>query len=218
MIAHVFDIHFTSGNAESAIVTLRFVKLDPDESDAAKKSVQRAQGAKETTEQTENKDTADCNQNQQGKFPREQRAKGIQQRFVGFVNEQENAPFESARRTDIFAETGNHKDNRHQYDQPKKHHVFEIGKHASNAALFQLRRFKLVKELLKKPDRTKESANSSPQQQPEQNQNAEYVGNRTGFRRQKSVLQRAQGTRRRRAGAGIAVHTGHANVFRRSHI
>lgn len=106
VVAYALDIHFTSGNTKSAIGAFILVELYAEEGDTAEESVQRAQGAKETTEDTEDENTCHRDNDEQGKLPREQRTEAGKQRFVGFVDQEEYPPFERTRGAYIFAERG----------------------------------------------------------------------------------------------------------------
>ena len=144
VVAHALDIHFTSGNAKSAVGAFGFVELYADKGDTAEKAVQRAERAKKTTEDTEDENACHGDDHEQGKLPSKQRSERAEQGFVGFVDEQEYPALERTCGADIFTEPGDKEDQRHDDDEEDQHEVFEIGQNPRRAALFELGRFDLV--------------------------------------------------------------------------
>ena len=58
VIANLFDIHFTNGNAKPAIGAFVLIELYPKQCNSTEKTVQRAKRTKKPTEETEEKDTS----------------------------------------------------------------------------------------------------------------------------------------------------------------
>ena len=117
VVSHLFDIHFTSGDTKSAIGTLILVELYAQKRDTAEEPVQRAERTQETTEDAEDKDTCNDDNDEQGKLPRKQRSKILQQAFVVGVRKQAHATLESACGTDVFAKARDSKEHRQYYDE-----------------------------------------------------------------------------------------------------
>ena len=72
-----------------------------------------------------------------------------------------------------------------------------------------------MKQLLNKPQRAEKAADRAPEGHAQQHEYAQNVPRRAVVGRGQRVLQRAQRTRADRAGAGIAVEAGHADVLDR---
>ena len=219
MVAHAFYVHFAVRNAQAAVRTVFFVHLDAQKGDAVKEAVNRAERTDKAAEEAIDKDRQNYERRQHAELPGKQRSEvGVHARVVG-VDHQHDCAAERTRGADVFAEAGqlhipigvNQRDCDHQHGEE---HVFQIGQHAGNAALFQFGGADFIQQVLPQTHGAKESADGAGKNQPEQRQNTDHVIGcaRVGFG--KRVLQRTERARTDRPRTGIAIEAGDAQVFR----
>ena len=139
------------------------------------------------------------------------------------IRQQPHRPFKRACRTNIFAKA-RHREALHAVCQRnanskyRKNHVFEVGKPMGETALFDLRRWNLVEQLLNQPQWAEPATNSAPQRQAVKHQNTTHIPWRPLIHGSQCILQRSQRTRANRARARIAVEARHAEILHRAGI
>ena len=133
----------------SAVDTALLFQLDAEERKAVEESVNSAQRAEETAEHSVDEDRTHDKADHQHELPGEERAEHIEHALVIRVDQQGNSTAEGARGTNILTEAGEREvlyriDERENDHEKDEHDVLEVGEHAGEAVLFELRGLDLM--------------------------------------------------------------------------
>ena len=166
------------GDTDVAVGALFFVHLHTEDGELVKQAVQRAQGADETAEQTENEHAAHNDGDHQHELPGKQVVQhGEEDAFVGLVGQQQQAAFDGTGGADVLTEAGERlvAESVHQgYDTHEEYQnrILKEGKNAGSGALANLGGLDLVQQFLDQTEGAQPAADHTAKQNSVQKQGA----------------------------------------------
>ena len=206
------DAHFAGSFAPAAAVAGVFVFCHLKDGDAVEKGVERAQGAYVFAERSEDENACENDYAEHARLPGEHCAEEVEKAGVG---EGEQYARKSARWAQIFAEKRCEFDKERQDDDEEDENgVFyppQVSVASEGSDFFEKRNF--IKKKKKKAEGAQEAADESACERTEEDEKTENVIRESELLRAERTLERADGAGARGGGAGVAVETGHADVF-----